>query len=291
MRDPGFIAHLTQAILHPAIGQGFGGGAIKQRGVGGERGSGGQIARERLLGGHLCYQTMTTKAEIQNEKITCAIHGESDVTFVCHHLVQGQGVGFFYSDEEFLRPDAWCLECERFLTEHGGEWNDETEAFATVTVICANCYDGVRQRNEMPFKRIRPQGHPNLEEDGWELDNAAIKHLRHPETFMIPLHDDVRGLKVGDVAKLLFLFMGQNDPIDCERMWVTITQIENSDYRGRLESEPVRLRKLKLGMEIQFRQEHIASILYPATRQKPATPTQGSPKFKSSSWKDNVAYY
>lgn len=234
---------------------------------------------------------MTTKAEVQNEKITCSIHGESYTTFVCQHLVQGHSLGFFYGNEESLRPDAWCSDCDRFLAKHRGEWNDETEAFAKVTVICANCYDVVRQRNEIPFKRIRPQGHPNIEDDGWELDNAAIKHLRHPETFIIPSEDDLQRLKVRDTAKLLFLFVDENNKIDCERMWVTIIRIQGDVYTGILESEPVRLIKLIPRTEIKFRREHIASILYPPTRQKPSKATQGSLKFKSSSWKDNDAYY
>ncbi len=93
---------------------------------------------------------MTTPSELPNEKITCARHGESYATFVCQHLVQGRGLGFFHGGEDVLRPDAWCAACDRFLTAHGGVWNDETEPFAQIKVICAQCYDDIRQRNALP---------------------------------------------------------------------------------------------------------------------------------------------
>ena len=60
----------------------------------------------------------------------------------------GDGGGFRCADdEEGPRPDAWCDACDRAL-EQEGEWNDRSEAFAGVTLLCAGCYDEARRRNE-----------------------------------------------------------------------------------------------------------------------------------------------
>ncbi len=186
------------------------------------------------------------------------------MTYVCQHLVRGSGLGFFYGDSKDLRPDAWCGDCDRILIENGGEWNDESEAFAKVTILCANCYDIVRQRNEVAYKRIKPPSTPNLEEDSWELDSALRRHELHPDTFEIPLKQELAELRVGDLVKLLFLFPGKDesgtDAVRCERMWVTIEQISDSDYVGRLESQPTLSNVLKLRDTIRFERRHIASI-------------------------------
>ena len=80
--------------------------------------------------------------------IHCEKHGRRYATFVCCHLVQGSDLGFFYADDpEDERPDAWCGACDRVLLEEG-EWNDRSEGFAQVTLICSECYDAVRKRNE-----------------------------------------------------------------------------------------------------------------------------------------------
>ena len=81
------------------------------------------------------------------EKISCATHGSSDRAFVCHHVLSGVRLGFFFADDPGNpRPDAWCGLCEEKRQETG-EWNDESEAFAQVKMICAGCYDAAKQRN------------------------------------------------------------------------------------------------------------------------------------------------
>ncbi len=81
------------------------------------------------------------------EHVSCDQHGESLPTFVCHHLVGGSGLGFFYADDPGNpRPDAWCKACDDVLTRVG-EWNDESEAFANITLLCSACYDEAKRRN------------------------------------------------------------------------------------------------------------------------------------------------
>jgi hypothetical protein len=70
--------------------------------------------------------------------------------FICKHLQHGVKVGFHTpteppaADEPFQM--AWCSECENIrLIE--GEWNDKSELFAGVMVICEGCFNEIRIRN------------------------------------------------------------------------------------------------------------------------------------------------
>lgn len=85
--------------------------------------------------------------------VECGEHGREQATFVCRHIVQtlrdGEARGFFSSGEspDNPRPDAWCGDCED-LVNRVGEWNDESEAFAGVSLLCGACYDQARAMNE-----------------------------------------------------------------------------------------------------------------------------------------------
>lgn len=84
----------------------------------------------------------------RNEKVECRNHGTSYATFVCHHLLTGQGLGFICVDDpNDPQPDAWCSECEKVRSAEGS-WNDTSEAFAQVSLLCAGCYEVVKRRNE-----------------------------------------------------------------------------------------------------------------------------------------------
>ena len=43
-------------------------------------------------------------------------------------------------------PNGWCGECEKKRLECGG-WNDESEAFSGVTLVCVYCFEEIRRRN------------------------------------------------------------------------------------------------------------------------------------------------
>ena len=83
--------------------------------------------------------------------VECPEHGRTQATFVCRHLAEslhtGRATGFFTSDAEQPRPDAWCAACEEMVWRTGGEWTEESEAFAGVTLICGGCYDRARALN------------------------------------------------------------------------------------------------------------------------------------------------
>jgi hypothetical protein len=79
--------------------------------------------------------------------VSCPRHGQSHATYVCGHVVRNAGLGFVQSDQVVdPRPDAWCDACERVRQrEHG--WNDVSEAYAGIKIVCASCYDLAELRN------------------------------------------------------------------------------------------------------------------------------------------------
>ena len=83
-----------------------------------------------------------------DRQVQCGDHGPAIATFVCRHLVLGSGLGFYWAeDPDDPYPDAWCGRCEEVRVREGGEWNDVSEAFTKVTLICHHCYEGARARN------------------------------------------------------------------------------------------------------------------------------------------------
>ena len=46
------------------------------------------------------------------------------------------------------RPDAWCVSCDDAVEATGGEWTEESEAEAGVTLLCAACYDRAKEMNK-----------------------------------------------------------------------------------------------------------------------------------------------
>ncbi len=87
--------------------------------------------------------------------IHCSVHGERQEAFVCTHLAESlktnKPVGFFYSGTVEEHSDAWCLACEEVRLKEGGEfgdWNEKSEAFAQITLICEDCYTRIVRINE-----------------------------------------------------------------------------------------------------------------------------------------------
>ena len=93
-----------------------------------------------------------------NKYIECCKHGKQQATYVCQHIVQSledeKPRGFWCSNEspDNPRPDAWCNECEAIVNDAGG-WNDETELFAGVKLLCGACYDKAKHLNDHKNKK------------------------------------------------------------------------------------------------------------------------------------------
>jgi hypothetical protein len=84
--------------------------------------------------------------------VECREHGPQQATFVCRHLVASlrdrRPVGFRTAEDAGNpRPDAWCDACEAKVWTTGGEWTDESEGFAGVSLLCGACYDAARRLN------------------------------------------------------------------------------------------------------------------------------------------------
>ncbi len=75
--------------------------------------------------------------------VDCAEHGQREATFVCQHVVNGQGLGFHQGfgedDPDAVFPDAWCDGCEA-VRNHEGGWNERSEAVASIKILCSGCY-------------------------------------------------------------------------------------------------------------------------------------------------------
>src|SRR5262245_39022157 len=89
-------------------------------------------------------------------QVHCDQHGSTDPAFVCRHAKDGSGLGFYiaispYPDYPAVGdfegcPNGWCGECEAKRLECGG-WNDESESFSGVTLVCRHCFEAIRSRN------------------------------------------------------------------------------------------------------------------------------------------------
>lgn len=83
----------------------------------------------------------------------CCTHGKQAATYVCQHILQtlqdSKPRGFWSAEvgPGELHPDSWCSECEAMVNAVG-EWDDETEAKAGISLICSVCYERARDLNQ-----------------------------------------------------------------------------------------------------------------------------------------------
>lgn len=88
----------------------------------------------------------------QEKKVECENHGLRKPAFICQHLNKISKTGFY---EPFPDPDnpassdelqAWCDECEKIRSAEG-EWNDKSESFAKIKLICDECFFDIKKFN------------------------------------------------------------------------------------------------------------------------------------------------
>ncbi|MGE8533922.1 DUF6882 domain-containing protein [Chryseobacterium sp.] len=92
---------------------------------------------------------------MKQKKVDCDSHGYSRPAFVCQHLNLEVPKGFEEAFDTYkgmeLEEDedlqAWCSECEKIRVESDG-WNEESEKFAGITLICENCYFELKEFNK-----------------------------------------------------------------------------------------------------------------------------------------------
>ena len=86
--------------------------------------------------------------------VECGNHGRAKPAFLCLHLRTNSRVGWnepdaydYDEDSDFFGCiNAWCDPCERKAIETGG-WNDESEAFAEIGLVCEACALRIRALN------------------------------------------------------------------------------------------------------------------------------------------------
>ena len=102
----------------------------------------------------LSQEEARSREEKKIELLSCDIHGLKRPTFVCQHLNKKVRKGFheaFESWEEMeLGEDddlqAWCDEWEKVRIRHDG-WNEVSEQFAKIKLVCENCYFEMKEIN------------------------------------------------------------------------------------------------------------------------------------------------
>lgn len=110
---------------------------------------------------------------------------------------------------------------------------------------------------------------PARDLDGWELRSGLAQHHRTPDTFYMPPEEERRGLKTGDIVKLIFgIEVPPDDDTDgffFERMWVIVTGKVGPYYIGELNNIPLTASVgeqdfLVPGSEVVFLPEHVIDI-------------------------------
>ncbi|EJL74393.1 DUF6882 domain-containing protein [Chryseobacterium populi] len=94
--------------------------------------------------------------KLKQKVVECGKHGHSRPAFVCDHLDLETPKGFeeafdTYKGMELEEEDdfqAWCNECEKIRLEHDG-WNEESEKFAQIQLICEDCYFELKEFNQI----------------------------------------------------------------------------------------------------------------------------------------------
>lgn len=92
----------------------------------------------------------------------------------------------------------------------------------------------------------------------WFLEDARELAEAAPYTFYLPSPEVIALLQPGDEVKLIFHCDEDNeDDYSAERMWVRITEIDGDEFCGVLDNEPVYIKGLRPGDEIEFTSYHI----------------------------------
>ena len=89
--------------------------------------------------------------------VQCGTHGENVPAYVCSHLLEGlrardiRSIGFYEAEPKPDDPEScgWCQACEDVRVAEGG-WNDRSEGFAKIQLICSGCFDSIRQLANAP---------------------------------------------------------------------------------------------------------------------------------------------
>lgn len=97
--------------------------------------------------------------KMKQKTVDCGVHGFSRPAYICQHLNVNESNGF---EEAFIATKgmdlddddafaAWCNECETIRIENDG-WNDVSENFANIKLVCEDCYFELKEQSEREEK-------------------------------------------------------------------------------------------------------------------------------------------
>ncbi len=96
----------------------------------------------------------------------------------------------------------------------------------------------------------------------YTLENITQRNQKDPRHFLKPSAEELAKLSVGDPVRLIFVL---SEPTEegcrAERMWVTITEVNENGFVGQLTSAPTFITTLKANDTIAFSKDHIATLL------------------------------
>lgn len=106
---------------------------------------------------------------------------------------------------------------------------------------------------------------PDIERDGWCLDDGEERQREAPNKFWVPSADEREGLQPGDYAKLIFRISVDDGeaPVSVERMWVVVRERIPGGYLGTLDNDPDAIEEndeLWSGIELPFSPRHVIDI-------------------------------
>ena len=106
---------------------------------------------------------------------------------------------------------------------------------------------------------------PDIDVNGWCLDDGEEYHRAAPDTFQIPDRKAREGLEPGDLAKLIFRISVDDPegPVAVERMWVIVRERVSGGYLGVLDNNPEAIEpndEFWSGVELPFEPQHVIDI-------------------------------
>lgn len=96
----------------------------------------------------------------------------------------------------------------------------------------------------------------------WSLEDVEAVNKKNPNDFFIPLSEERKSQKKGDLVRLHFLLNNpKEDEPRAERMWVEITEAKLGKYAGVLTNQPACIKSINAGDKIEFEARHIAQTI------------------------------
>lgn len=96
----------------------------------------------------------------------------------------------------------------------------------------------------------------------YSLIDCIYRNKTSQGNFEIPSSEDISKLKVGDLAKLVFVHTdAKAQEPHAERMWVILTEVNGQKFKGTLDNDPTYIKTIKYQDVIEFEDRHICNML------------------------------